>query len=169
MPLRSWFRKPPDPLDERARTLARTLRQRISDNYSEASGKIPALEAVDRDDWTRYATVAAASLTVFPLLRAVKGNATRYEHLVGLVREGLRAVDPRADELWIEAECSTVPPTGKEQAQTLAEVDETQALALARWILMRLVGPERIGQSWDAVRGLSKLLRASVSGYWSAV
>ena len=163
----SWFRKPPDPLTRQAREAAAVLERRLSEAFADARERIPALREVEAAAWLPHATVAAAALTVFPLLRFVRGNAGRYQHAVDLIRAGLRARIGNADLLWAEADRSTVPPTGREQTQTLAEVDESQSLALARWVLVSVCGAGQLGRSWESVREQARVLRAVADDHWS--
>jgi hypothetical protein len=163
----SWFKKPPDPLVDRARETAGIVADRLTEAFPAVRDRLPALDGTDQATWLRHATVAATSLTIFPLLRSVRGNVPRYKRLVELLRTGLRERFPEADALWAEADRSTVPPTGQEQSRTLAEVDESQALALARWVLIATAGPGSLGRSWQPVRELAKVLQASVRDHWT--
>jgi hypothetical protein len=155
-------------VSQQARETAALLEQRLSDAFADARERIPALRTVELGAWLPHATVAAVSLTVFPLLRHVRGNASRYAHAVDLLKAGLRTRISNADHLWAEADRSTVPPTGREQSQTLAEVDEAQALALARWVLIGVCGAAQLGQSWQSVKEQARLLRAVADDRWSA-
>jgi hypothetical protein len=164
----SWFRRPPDPLEDRARELAIVLDRRLADALPEIQVKIPALATTRPATWAQHATIAAAALTVFPLLRAVQGDPDRYRRLVDLLRSGLRDRYAAADQLWKEAEHATVPPTGQEQTRTLHEIDESQSLALAQWVLHALGDRSHRGDSWQPTKLLAKILRQSAEGYWKA-
>jgi hypothetical protein len=163
----SWFRKPPDPFLERARQSATLLADRLTESLPLVREKVPALADADQATWLRYATVAAASLTVVPLLGSVRGDVARYHQVVDVLRAGLRERFPEADALWTEAERSTVPPTGNEQPRTLADFGESQALALARWVLIGAAGPGGLGGSWHPIRELAAVLQGAARNHWN--
>ncbi|MFN0178815.1 MAG: hypothetical protein ACKVZ0_08445 [Gemmatimonadales bacterium] len=159
----SWFRDR-DELGERADRLAGQVARRFEAEWDEVVAAVPALGGVNREAWLRAATVAAVSLTVFPLLRACHGEMGRFDRLRLRVFAGLEARFPKSAGLVREAEGATVPPSGHERAQTLNEVDEATSLALAGWVLRHLGVTS--GRSWQDIRGIAPVLQRAVHGCW---
>ena len=155
----------PDPFGERAGALAASCDDRLTSAFGSAEAGLAPANAVVAATWRIRGTVAAALLALFPLLQATGGDVARYRRLEKRVRTGLRAIVPDADELTLEAEGATIPPTGTEQTRTLQEVDETMALALARWVVRGTTDPVS-GGSWAKAKAMSKVLREAVHGYW---
>ncbi|MEO8453204.1 MAG: hypothetical protein ABI647_25680 [Gemmatimonadota bacterium] len=156
---------PPDPLDERAATLAASCELRLTSALESAKVDLPASSPETTAEWRKRCTVAATLLALFPLLQVTRADVERFRRLEKRVRTGLRAVVPGAEELTAEAEGATIPPTGTEQTRTLQEVDETMALALARWVI-RGSGSSKLAGSWAEAKTMSQVLRKVVRGYW---
>jgi hypothetical protein len=159
----SWFRAR-DELGERADRLAGQVALRFEAEWDEIVVAVPALGGVNREAWLRAATVAAVSLAVFPLLRACRGEAGRFDRLKTRAFAGLEARFPKSGGLVREAEGATVPPSGHERAQTLTEVDEATSLALAGWVLRHLGATG--DRSWQDIRRIAPVLRRAVQGCW---
>lgn len=159
----SWFRAK-DELGERADRLAGVVARRFEAEWDELLAEVPALGGVSREAWLRAATVAAVSLAVFPLLRACRGEAGRFDRLKSRMFAGLEARFPKSAGLVREAEGATVPPSGHEQTRTLNEVDEATSLALAGWVLRHLGATRE--RSWQDVRRIAPVLQRVVHGCW---
>jgi hypothetical protein len=155
-----------DPIEALAEDLPRFADRRAAELLPELAKRVPALGSAKPESWQCCFTLAVAQLAAFPLLRAVEGDGRRYARLLRTIRTQVRALYPSTDALWARAERSTVPPTGREQRTTLAQVDEAQALALSRWVLVETGDGTGIGARWDGVREVSRVLQEAVGGYW---
>lgn len=161
-----WFRRKPDPLEEKARGIVEHADRKVTEALPGLVSRFGALRAADPLAWRRHATVAAARLAVYPLLRALDGDSLRFGKFLTRIRRDLVARFPGDDALWIESDKATIPPTGHERTRTLREVDESQALALARWTVAATVGGEAAGGYTETVQGVAVALRQAIDGYW---